>query len=116
MQQAQNVKLASIVGAAIAQRRKKKGLTQEQFAEYLEIGQDSLSRMEKGVIAPKFSRLLKIAAGLDCTVAELFLLPSDPTCLHARLIEEKITTLPENLQEVAIEMVEQIVLSLKKVP
>ncbi len=90
----------------------KRILTQEQFAEYLEIGQNSLSRMEKGVIAPEFSRLPKIA----CTVAELFFLPSEPTCLHARLIKEKITTLLENLQEIALELVEQIVLSLKKVP
>ena len=53
--------LAMQVGAVIAPRRKQMGLTQVQLATRLGITQDSLSRMENGAIAPKFSRLPELA-------------------------------------------------------
>ena len=71
--------LAQRVGAAIAARRKQRGYTQSQLAERLSISQEALSRMEKGIISPKFSRLEDLADALGCTVAELFHASSDTT-------------------------------------
>ena len=100
-------KLASIVGAAIASRRKQRGLTQASFAELLDITQDSLSRMEKGIIAPKFSRLRSIADALDCSVADLFRQLDDPARVKAESIAEAISPLPPELQNLLMEMVEK---------
>lgn len=65
-------KLAAIVGTNIARRRKAVGLTQEQLAEKLSISGASLSRIEKGMAAPRFPRLEELAEILGCHVADLF--------------------------------------------
>ena len=57
--------LSVLVGNAIMKRRQRKGLTQAEFAKLLGIEQHSLSRMEKGTIAPKMSRLQQIADYLE---------------------------------------------------
>ncbi len=67
--------LTLAVGANIQRKRKLRGLTQEKLAEMVGIGQQSLSRMEKGQLAPRFDRLQALADVLHCTVAELFRLP-----------------------------------------
>lgn len=64
--------LSRLFGENVQFRRKKMGLTQEELAERIGIGQQSLSRMERGGIAPKFERLQDFAAVLNCSVAELF--------------------------------------------
>ncbi len=47
-------------------------MTQEQFAEALDISVDFLSLMERGINAPSFETLEKIAKRLRLSVAELF--------------------------------------------
>ena len=64
--------LTRLVGRNIYNKRKQLGLTQEELAERIGIGQQSLSRMEKGRIAPKFERLQIIADTLECPVTDLF--------------------------------------------
>lgn len=64
--------LTRLVGRNIYSKRKRLGMTQEKLAELIGIGQQSLSRMEKGRIAPKFERLQIIADTLGCPVADLF--------------------------------------------
>jgi transcriptional regulator with XRE-family HTH domain len=64
--------IAGIVGYNIYIRRKKRKLTQEALAEMVGVGQQSLSRMEKGKIAPRFDRLQCFAEVLGCSVADLF--------------------------------------------
>ena len=51
-----------------AQRR----MTQEQFAETLDISVDFLSLVERGVNAPSFETLERMAKRLRLSVAELF--------------------------------------------
>ncbi|MCL1916047.1 MAG: helix-turn-helix domain-containing protein [Desulfovibrionaceae bacterium] len=64
--------LEKIVGENIFIRRKRRNLTQEKLAEMVGIGQQSLSRMERGHIAPRFDRLQELAGALGCPVAALF--------------------------------------------
>lgn len=47
-------------------------MTQEQFAEMLEMSVDFLSLMERGVSAPSFETLERMAKRLRVPVAELF--------------------------------------------
>lgn len=64
--------LSQVVGGNIARRRHELGLTQMVLAERLGIGQDALSRMEKGMISPKIARLRNLADILECSVESLF--------------------------------------------
>ena len=65
-------RLATIVGANITAQRRLMGWNQAEFAERLGIGADSLSRIERGLVAPRFPRLEQMAALLECPVYELF--------------------------------------------
>lgn len=106
--------LASIVGAGIAARRKQKGLTQAEFAEQLGMGADSLSRIEKGVVAPRFPRLEQIAAALECPVADLFRVQSDSFRSRAESIADIIRPLSTGMQEDVVALLANIVATLKK--
>lgn len=64
--------VARLFGERIAAKRKEKGITQEALAEKLGISQESLCRMEKGLISPRFERLLDFSQALDCPIADLF--------------------------------------------
>mgnify|MGYP002470703250 FL=1 len=65
-------RLATIVGANITAQRRLMGWNQAEFAERLGIGADSLSRIERGLVAPRFPRLEQMASLLECPVYELF--------------------------------------------
>jgi transcriptional regulator with XRE-family HTH domain len=56
-----------------AQRR----MTQERFAETLNLSVDFLSLVERGISAPSFETLEKIAKRLRIPVADLFEFESD---------------------------------------
>lgn len=101
--------LARMVGAAMAGRRKQRGYTQAQLAERLSLSQESLSRMEKGLISPKFSRLQDIADALDCSVAELFRSPSDNATARGMVLADLIRPLDAEGQEALIALVEHMV-------
>lgn len=67
-----NNKLSALVGMNIAMRRRAKNWTQAELAERLDMGTDSLSRIERGVVAPRFPCLEEFAEALESTVADLF--------------------------------------------
>ncbi len=114
----ENEKLSVMLGKNIMQRRKEKGMIQIEFADYLGIEQHSLSRMEKGKIAPKLSRIQQIAEGLDCTVADLFKnsshIKSANVQAKATAIAELLEELDPDMQNVIFELVEKSVSVLKK--
>ena len=91
-------KLAQLFGSIVAEKRRQLHLSQEMLAEKLGISQESLSRMEKGVIAPRFDRLQIFAQVLHCSVAELF---QEQTTVTGRAgaIEKILAPLPENMQK-----------------
>lgn len=65
--------LAIVVGTNIVMYRKRLGMAQADLARQLEIAPDQLSRIERGMVAPRFNRLEKIAEILQCT-------PAAPVC------------------------------------
>jgi transcriptional regulator with XRE-family HTH domain len=77
MSQPKKQRIATIVGANITARRKLRGWNQAEFAEKMGIGADSLSRIERGFIAPRFQRLEQLAEILECSVADLFMTQDD---------------------------------------
>lgn len=107
-------KLAAQVGRVMARRRKMCGMTQAMLAEKLGITQDSLSRMEKGVMAPKFSRLPEVAHFLDCRVADLFREASPESDDWAAAIAEELRDLSPDGRELILNLVREIARSLRK--
>ena len=59
-------------GRRLRQIRAQRRMTQEQFAETLDISVDFLSLMERGRNAPSFETLDKLAKRLKLPVADLF--------------------------------------------
>lgn len=107
-------KLAAQVGRVIARRRKVCGMTQAMLAEKLGITQDSLSRMEKGAMAPKFSRLPEVAYFLDCRVADLFREASPESDDWAAAIAEELRDLSPDGRELVLNLVREIARALRK--
>lgn len=63
--------LPGLVGRAIARQRNRCGLTQEEVAERLGIGNEAVSRIERGVVMPNIERLMELAAIFGCETADL---------------------------------------------
>ncbi|MDG2918264.1 helix-turn-helix transcriptional regulator [Bisgaard Taxon 10/6] len=59
------------IGKTIAKYRQQSGFTQEQVAEILDIGNEAVSRMERGIIIPNAVRLIELAEIFGCTAADL---------------------------------------------
>jgi len=59
-------------GARLRQLRREANLTQEQLASAAEISVDFLSLVERGINAPSFENLDKLAKALGVPVRELF--------------------------------------------
>lgn len=59
------------IGKTIAKRRQQAGFTQEQVAEYLGIGYEAVSRMERGLVMPTVVRLYQLAELFDCKSSDL---------------------------------------------
>ena len=56
----------------IEELRKKKGITQEEFAELMGVTQGAVSQWENGTVTPSSKKLPKIAEALGCSIEELF--------------------------------------------
>lgn len=64
-------------GEKLALFRKKKGITQEELAEILQVSRQSVSRWEKDVAFPETDKLIKLSKMFECSID--FLL-SDNSC------------------------------------
>ena len=99
--------------SVIAKYRQQAGLTQEQLAEKLGVGNETVSRIERGVILPSLVRLSDIADHLNCRTEELFtdktFAKQDRHSHLARLLDE----LDHNDREWLVAMVEQMVEKLR---
>lgn len=56
----------------VLQWRKRKNLTQGDLAGKCETTQQTIAKIEQGVVDPKLSTLEKIATALDCELTDLF--------------------------------------------
>ena len=92
------LKLSVLVGANIAARRKLKNWSQAELAEKLEITAVSLSRIERGLAAPRFLTLEKLCQIFECSASDLFMSASEETCS---------TPLPINTSAYSAQLAEQ---------
>lgn len=101
--------LADIVGRAIAKQRIRKGLTQETVAERLGIGNEAVSRIERGVVLPNIGRLLAFAAIFECGAAELLTEVSPQPDDQMRRLHDLLSTLSAHDRQLVMDVVERLV-------
>ena|GEM_PF-477246 len=61
-----------LIGARIKEVRNKKGLTQEQLSEKMEINPKYLSSIERGNENPTLNTLIKLSESLEVDLGEIF--------------------------------------------
>jgi transcriptional regulator with XRE-family HTH domain len=65
-------------GERLRDLRLLKRLTQDEFAELLDVSPNFISSLERGINAPSFETLHTISLKLDMTLSELFDYPAEP--------------------------------------
>jgi transcriptional regulator with XRE-family HTH domain len=97
-----------MVGRAIAKYRVESGLTQEQVAEQLGIGNEAVSRMERGLVVPTVARLVELAEIFECDAADLLTGASSRASDQARHVGQLLAKLSGNDRAMVIEIVERL--------
>lgn len=92
----QTYSLTVELGRTIRRKRKELGLTQEALAEGIGVGNQALSRIEHGQIAPKMDRLPIVAEKLKCTVADLFRKADSNVCHQIDQIVDELRNIEED--------------------
>jgi len=107
-----NVELEQLkqkVGRAIARHRQACNLTQEQVAERLGIGNEAMSRIERGLVMPNVARLLELATVFQCDASDLLTEASTRSIDQSHYLERLLATLTSQDRELVVEMVEKLV-------
>jgi len=102
------LKLAKIVGQAIAEQRKVKGFTQAEVAEYLKIEVETVSRLETGTIAPTLKRLEQLSDLLDCPVVSFFEKATISLSEQAEAIAKLLSPLSKEERQSVLKIVEDV--------
>ena len=68
-----NRELNQEIGRRIALQRQKAGLTQEAVAEALGIGNEAVSRLERGTVAASVPRMMELATLFGCQTGDFFM-------------------------------------------
>ncbi|MCX4162776.1 MULTISPECIES: helix-turn-helix domain-containing protein [Paraburkholderia] len=64
-------KLARQIGDALARERARRGYTQEQVADRLDVTVETISRFERGAVLPTLTRLVELANVYAVSVSDL---------------------------------------------
>ena len=106
-------KLAGTVGRAISKQRMRSGLTQEAVAERLGVGNEAVSRIERGIVMPNIARLLELSEIFGCEAAELLSEVSPLVDDQASRISQLLGALDQSDRQLVVELVERLVNRLK---
>ena len=101
-------RLAARIGARIASLRIESGITQAWLAEFVGVGDEAISRFERGVAIPTLPRLFDLADGLDVRVDDFLLDASPRPDDQAVAIARRIAQLPRSDREFVLETVERL--------
>ncbi|OOR98764.1 transcriptional regulator [Haemophilus paracuniculus] len=107
--QDKNAKIMQTIGRAIAKYRQAVGLTQAELAEILGIGNDAVSRMERGTTVPTVLRLVELAEIFQCEVADLLTESSTRSLDQARRLEGLLQGLNISERIECVDLVERMI-------
>ena len=106
---------ASRLGEELAKHRRKKGLTQAQLAEMVNLAPISVSRIETGAVLPSIVRLHDLATALGVSMARLLGVADVSVVSHARELAALLDPLDPNDRSLLIGIVRQIAARLQTV-
>lgn len=93
--------------------RQQAGLTQEAVAEALNLGNEAVSRLERGTVAASVPRLMELAALFGCRTTDFFLEEShQPNDLSIE-IEKLLNRVGPEARKFAIEQLRHTILWLE---
>ena len=101
--------LAKNVGKAIGRQRNQAGFTQEQVAEYLNIGMEAVSRMERGIVVPTVVRLAELAQLFGCELADFLRETSNRPTEQGIVLSQQLAQLDDADRTLLLETVERLV-------
>ena len=102
------------IGKTIAKYRQERGLTQDQVAEILNIGNEAVSRMERGMIMPNVVRLIELAEIFECSAADLLADGSPRLFDKTHHLHLMISDLAEHDRQLMLHFLERFTLRLKQ--
>ena len=106
--------MEKIIGKRIQEFRKKKGMTQEELSEIIDISPHYLSALERGIYNIKLETLVKILNCLDCSADEVFCDVVDKSsAVSANRLSERLDSLPKEEQEKILAVVDTMINSAK---
>jgi len=107
--------MENMIGKRIQEYRKKKGVTQEQLSEFLDISPHYLSALERGIYNIKLETLVKILNYLDCSADEIFCdVVNKSFAVTPTRLSKKLEALPREEQERILAVVDTMINSAKK--
>ncbi|MBD9574804.1 helix-turn-helix transcriptional regulator [Pseudomonas sp. PDM23] len=109
-------RLALLTGQAIAKQRKRVGMTQEKVAELLGLGNEAVSRIERGLVRPNLERLIQFSAIFECDLAELLTESSPRAVDQANRLHDLLAPLAIEDRELLIDTVERLAKRLSPPP
>lgn len=104
----QQKRIAKAVGALIACARAQARMTQEDVAEALEVGAETVSRIERGMVPPTLARLFEFAELFGCRVDELLLEASNRSADQAAAIANQLSGLAPADRAMVASVVDQL--------
>jgi transcriptional regulator with XRE-family HTH domain len=107
-------RLADSIGRAIAKQRVRSQLTQEEVAERLGVGNEAVSRIERGRVIPNIVRLIELAEIFNCEAAELLGQASFHIDDQSRRVKHLLAPLNPNDRQLIIDLVESLSTRLQK--
>ena len=87
------------IGRKIKSFRKKRGLTQAELAEKIDLSEKHISKIEASIHVPSLSAFFKIAEALEIGMEELIKCIFDSTDEEIKLILSVVKCLKENLHK-----------------
>lgn len=109
----QKPQLHHMIGKAIAKYRKAAGLSQNQLAEALDLGNEAISRIERGIVIPTVERIIKMAEIFDCPVSELLTETSNRPTDEAIYLQSLLATVNKEDKQMLMEVIEKLATRLK---
>lgn len=109
MAKTEEKRLADVVGQAIAGQRLRSKLSQEQVAERLGVGNEAVSRIERGIVMPNIERLMELAEIFGCEAAELLTEASARSEDQARHLHFLLSALDGDDRKLVMGVVESLV-------
>lgn len=100
--------LAKAIGRAISKRRIEKSITQAVVAERLNIGNEAVSRMERGTVIPTVARLIELATIFECSVSDLLTETSTRAADQERTMHIKLDNLLDVDRAVLLDVLEKL--------